>query len=432
MSDEIIRRWSEDAIIGCLLLYPDDFIVLSSDIDVEMFADKRNAESFKWFESKHKHGEKWDLVIFCDAFEKEFGFDHIDHFCRVGTIPYFDEYVQNVRIKHLARQLLKEGMKAERLDVEAMRAAVEDFYLKGQGIEQIKISEIAEEVLSKIENPGAEVEIPTIYSDFNERVGGFKRGELYVIGANTGMSKSFFLSNLLEKPLRDKFKVSMVDYEMKPAQQIERFSSIFFNVPLNWIQKNRTTRFKPLSVDQRLAAASAVQSTCDMVKDNLKILKYLTMAQIEIELIKNKPDILTIDTFQVFCTDQKKPRNTDGLQHLEDLIRRLRIMAEKYNVCVVVISQTNVRDNTIMPESGHMKGAGAIEENASAVITVRDSEKAFPGNPERIGKFEVAYRKARFGGEGIKTLYKNKHTGKISAAKIEPSAEDCESMENQL
>lgn len=436
---EIIRH-SELSIIGVLIRHPDTYHEIASKIEAKHFENHDTREYFEFFTEQIDLGKQWDEILFLDK-HYDLAPKWVDEIMERASVAYLHNYIENVRLKHISRSLFKESAKAQEIDIKKVRDLVEDFYLTDNIDDEIEISDIFDEIKANMNNDAEVVEMDFDLPDLSYRVSGLGRGQVYTIAGRPGHSKSMLLSNLIQKPIDDGYKVLMCDFEMQPVSIGQRLMSIKYNIPLYW-HKKKTQDRKTLDKDRKLVYNELAEEIKFKYKGKLKLIKHPTLAQIEANVIKFRPDIITVDTIQAMVNNFDYDKNITEATQISKTYRRLEKMAEKYKCNVIVCTQVNCRDDAILPSKGHMKGSSGIEEASSVIITVKNREIAarnqtYTNETEKSqsisdarGQYEIGIRKNRHGEEIERLLCYNKSTGKFSEGLIIPSID--EEMKVQL
>jgi len=425
ISDMIPNQYAELAVIGCFIRDPGQFRLTENKINADHFKDSECRRFFEFFSDLSKKNKEWDDFIFLDRFY-EYDTCFTEKMMDLGFNTHFDHYIEIVRLKYIARQLFSESQKLDQVDISVVKKLVDDFYAVDAAEIEIETGKAFDDAVARLEKEGSLIEMPIDYPDLNIRINGLVKGDVIVIAGRPGHSKSMFTTNLICGPLNAGRKVLLADYEMSPMALMQRLTCLFNNIPLNWITKRMTSIGKPeeLKEHQKTMAILALNHTKKLFKDQIMIVKQQSFEFLERNVISFKPDILIVDTLQVFAQDQIKEKGMMDSQHISKYCRKLRLMAEKYNINIIQCSQLNIRNDDVIPHKGHMKESGGIEENASVILCVRNREKAYPDNPNENDRYDVAIRKNRHGEEAERNLYNNSKTGRISESRKILSAEE--------
>lgn len=197
--------------------------------------------------------------------------------------------------------------------------------------------------------------IPALDKHFH---GGLLRGEMLVVGADTGGGKSILLYQAALRALEDGKRVAIFSLEM-PAKAILR------RMAANMIGK-RVEGFREMMGDQRHVASGADISNAFARLMNYTLTIHDTISEVaEIDaeahrlVAMGKADLIIVDYLQIVTMPKADSRE----QAISELARRLKLTALKTNSVVLTASQLN--------EEGRLRESRAIGHHADAVINIR-------------------------------------------------------------
>lgn len=197
--------------------------------------------------------------------------------------------------------------------------------------------------------------IPALDKHFH---GGLLRGEMLVVGADTGGGKSILLYQAALRALEDGKRVAIFSLEM-PAKAILR------RMAANMIGK-RVEGFREMTGDQRHVASGDDLSNAFARLMNYPLTihdKISEVAEIDAEahrlVAMGKADLIIVDYLQIVTMPKADSRE----QAISELARRLKLTALKTNSVVLTASQLN--------EEGRLRESRAIGHHADVVINIR-------------------------------------------------------------
>ena len=190
------------------------------------------------------------------------------------------------------------------------------------------------------------------------------RGEVVVIGARTGVGKSMLaIQPAIENALfghQVLLCMNEMDNESMSARIVSHLSGINSDTVMD--EDSQTSYQKEL-------ITSAMEDLCSLpilMKENVT-----NVEQIEMALSKNKMmglpvDLVILDHFNRL--EDNSPRYRQRVDFLAQQSHLISDLAKKYNCVFIVMAQVN-REGAVADrlELIHLKGAGAIEEDASKV-----------------------------------------------------------------
>lgn len=205
--------------------------------------------------------------------------------------------------------------------------------------------------------------------------GGMRKGEVYVIGANSGAGKTSLALQFVRHALRKKHYPLYFSMEMIWDTLIQRMASIDARVDLlEFWRLQRYDRSHVEDVEYKEAVRALGFATSELMNSRLLVStkpsvhpKYL-LAETE-RIRKREPiDLIVIDHMQLMSASEKV--NGD-YEKFTAISRATKQMAVEAMVPVILISQTsrsNSKDKRTELEVSDLRGSGAIEEDACSVF----------------------------------------------------------------
>ena len=201
---------------------------------------------------------------------------------------------------------------------------------------------------------------------FDNRFGGFRKGEFVVVGGRPAMGKTQFLVNIALN-IAKSFPTLFASLDMSEHALTNRFISSVSGVPahnilhndLNEAQKNRLYAIGNEFVDLRLFIY-------DSRNNNIETLKTMCQQQIQERGIQ----VVMVDYLQLITSPHHKKYRELEVSHIS---RELKNMAKENNVCVIATSQLNrAVENRLhkSPQLSDLRDSGAIEQDADKVIFI--------------------------------------------------------------
>lgn len=252
-------------------------------------------------------------------------------------------------------------------------------------------------------------------------IGGFKRGDLLVMGGRSGMGKTLLAMNCAYNVLKQDKNVLYLNYEMTKEQTMARILALhsfvdscsdatltdlsFQKTPKNEIEKIiNSIKEKKLNLisnfDTTITASNLAQYAKKKAKELIRKGKNL--------------DCIFIDYLQIMPKENNKNYNQN--QAIGDMTGRLKRLAKELDVPIILLSQLNreiekekgIKDKR--PSMAHLRDSGSIEQDADIVIfPFRPSyyEKKIENKKYREDYMEIIVDKNRQGETGIAKAYCN-------------------------
>ena len=128
---------------------------------------------------------------------------------------------------------------------------------------------------------------------------------------------------------------------------------------------------------------------------------------------KGKVALVVIDYLQLLSGSPNK----SAYENISENSRALKLMAKKYNVAIIALSQLNrvtEGKQDKRPSMAEIKGSGSIEADANKILLLYRDDYYDRGNTDITVPVEVDVAKSREGGNGVVKFTFNKATGRFS------------------
>ena len=203
------------------------------------------------------------------------------------------------------------------------------------------------------------VGIPTGFSNIDKKIGGFKQGELIIIGGRPGMGKSTFAIQMAIQISRAKHKVLYINLNTSRECMANKLIAQLEDISLDELQ-NGTFRDNP-KVDINSAIASSEELNLSVVEDCFK------MDDFEGIVNEEKPEIVIIDFLELMTAGEVKKR-----KDLDAVVKAMKRIARENRIVIIALSQLSKnlvnRHGDCNPQLEDLPGNGIIEDSASKVI----------------------------------------------------------------
>lgn len=263
------------------------------------------------------------------------------------------------------------------------------------------------EMVEHAENRGKLTGLDTGYAELNRRTGGFKGGELIIIGGRPGMGKSSFAVNIAEHvAIQNNSTVALFNLEMPRNQIITRILCSQAYVDSNkirmgsmggedWIQIGDVVdriALAPLYIDDSAAiTVSEIRAKCRRLKQTKGL------------------SLIVIDYLQLMQNGRSENRQ----QEISDISRSLKILAKELDVPVIALSQLARASESgadKRPLLSHLRESGSIEQDADMVLFLYRDEYYNPDSEDK-NLAECIVAKNRSGETGMFKLgWQGKYT----------------------
>ena len=242
------------------------------------------------------------------------------------------------------------------------------------------------------------------FSDLDNTLVGFNKGNLIIVGARPGVGKTSFALNVgTNIAKRTKKSVCIFSLEMSNEELVSRIISSEALVDSQKLRKGE------LSVDdwEKLAVASSILSETDIYIDDTTGISTTAM-KAKLRRVKNLGMVI-VDYLQLMQGERRGDQNR--VNQISEISRALKVMAKELGVPVMVLSQLSRtaekngetgKATSRTPMLSDLRDSGSIEQDADMVIFL--SRDYYGTDPERANLVDVIVAKNRHGSTGKVTM----------------------------
>ena len=249
--------------------------------------------------------------------------------------------------------------------------------------------------------PTNEDRVPTGFMDLDSLFsGGFKRGQLVVIGARPAMGKSTVAADFARAAsIRNKIPTLFESLEMTSEELSDRILSAEARIAHHHLQQGAAT-----DDDMKRAARRAPDIAAAPLWINDAALLSLPVLRGRIRnLVRTQGlRLVIIDYLQLM----QAPRAENRQQAVAEISRNLKLIAKDFDITVVVLCQLNrgpEQRQEKKPMVSDLRESGAIEQDADIVILLH-REDAYDRESPRAGEADLIVGKHRGGPTAIVTV----------------------------
>ncbi|MBR4720179.1 MAG: replicative DNA helicase [Clostridia bacterium] len=420
---------AEKAIIGCILQDKKSLVIALEMLSHTDFYYDANREIFKAATELFNENTPVDIVTVSDRLTR---YDKLD---AVGGLTYLtsvatsisttenlEYYAKIVSEKALLRELANVAGEIKTLSAgqdgqaSQLLSRAEQLVLDiSSSREQKDISPIKdiimatyEEMVENSKNTDKMVGLDTGFDELNYRTGGFRGGQLILIGGRPAMGKSSLAVNIAETvAITNKKPVAIFNLEMPKSMIVRR---IFCSQAYIDSQKILSGKFEgedwarlgkvldkiavaPLYIDDSSSiTVSEIHAKCQRIKQTHGL------------------SLVVIDYLQLMRDDSR----TESRQvEVASISRALKIMAKELDVPVIALTQLN-RANEKRPDKrptlSDIRESGAVEQDADMVMLIHRDDYYNPDSADK-NMAEIIIAKHRMGETGtFKLGWQGKYT----------------------
>ena len=409
---------AERAVIGGLLIDPnkyDDVIEIITEAD---FYSRQHKIIFRAITSLIDSNKIIDIIVVCDYLS------NIERLNEVGGHQYLSEITKNlvntrnlaswshvIHDKSIERRLLTASYaigdlaydgdltaeeKVIRSQTEIMNlesaASVEDTTTIGA------LKSVIETIDQRYYNPGL-TGLSTGFRDIDFRTHGFKGPNLIILGGRPSMGKTAFAMKIVEHILLNEQTPTLVfSMEMSREELMERMLSSVSRIPFSLIQSGKLQEHHwPLMS----SAVSKLRDVPLFIDDRPALTINQMRSAARKHKRKEKIGFIVVDFIQLGRSSNPRIVNPD--QIIAEISGGLKAIAKELDLPVLALSQVNREcekdPKNKRPYNHHLKGSGAIEQDADIIMFIYRDEVYFPETNQK-DVTEIIFGKVRNGVKG--------------------------------
>lgn len=199
--------------------------------------------------------------------------------------------------------------------------------------------------------------------------GGFRAGDLVIVGARPGVGKSALLLSFVRHAASTGRRVLYVSLEMTADQNAERFLAATSGIPVETFITDSplTARQNEQLADGQTANHAELIEEYDSTGCTALDVRSIARRM----MASGGLDLIVIDYLGLMsCVDA---RNQNRYEQVSEISRSLKALAMELGLPIVAAHQLN-RSGAERPELHHLRDSGSIEQDANAVILLHQKE----------------------------------------------------------
>ena len=351
-----------------------------------------------------------DIVTLRNNISDDFVFDDIRQasaYC-ISTAGY-NHWIKAMHDKTANNKLMQLSLKIpeivkDKITIEQKVDQVNQLLIENKITKNTESPKSVKDILSIVKkelqdsNLIAQKLIKTGFKNIDDRLNGFKDGDLIVVAGRPGMGKTTWALNIATNNILNAKTVLIFSLEMTNEQLIKKIISSESGLSMKSLLTGNLTASewnKFNSIEETLSASSLY--VYDKSPITIETLVNKTKA---IQSIKDI-DLIVVDYLQLLMTSNKAPSNSDSraasMTYISNLLKGL---AKDVGCPVISLSQLNRGVEARVdkrPVLSDLRDSGSIEQDADMVIMLYREEYYDSLN---TGLAEVIIRKNRLGETG--------------------------------
>ena len=412
------NKQAEQNLLGACMVNEKCLPYTVTALKKEDFSYQPHRDIFEAIVRLYKEGLDVDIVTVSDKLQRDDKLDFMggrayinDLALDVVTTSNYKSYIKIIldyskrrQLKELASDILAEADSPEEVDKLLVSTSATAIRILTRNEDEAipSIAEGAMEVyedLVRVYESGEPLGIPLQFPTLTKWLGGLQGGKVYILAGRPAMGKTALALNIAEYVASQGDKnVLCFSLEMERKEYAKRLMLKHANTNSYMINNGLVDEAIMDKLTQSLAYMSELalsiddKTPCTPMKVELGI----------INMVNNKGscDLVVIDYLQLMDNDT---RTKDRQADISEISRKLKQLANKYNVPIICLSQLSraleVREDK-HPKLSDLRESGAIEQDADVVLFVYRGEYYEPENIDLRGRAEVIVAKQRDGVSG--------------------------------
>lgn len=335
--------------------------------DEDMFFSHANKVLFNAAKKLHEQGQPSDLFKLQAYLESNGGLDEVGGYQGVTEAftlyPVGDVYsaleFRTEMVKSRKYRKVLQTLDKSRNDILEMRADLAQLAQAFSESEtepkpQSTIKKQCEDLLNFLESKTPPIRLKTGIRNLDSVLGGgFEKPSVIVFASETSGGKSIALLQVALSATQENFRGIIFSLEMSSNQILSRFVSCKSGERCLPLYSNPTKQ-------QATATFKAISEIANLP---LTIFDSITEIDVIESICKTQPcDFIVVDYIQLCSSASAETRE----QQVSEIVRRLKIISNKYNICVLTASQLN--------DSGELRESRAIGHHADYVLHIDHSD----------------------------------------------------------
>jgi replicative DNA helicase len=366
---------AERSLLCCILHDPERFLIRASSDNIQsgFFYNAKHQRLFELIQEQRKAGRAVDITsineVIRDRKEAILNVsdvgeillsEHSDNSWQIYTDILRDRYARRLAIE-AGQSVASQNLTGESAVV-ALKQAADAALMALVGSTAIQNAKDATGAfLAKFKENYDNGKLPGLSTGFDkldEKTGGLRKGEFWVIGAKTSMGKSVMMLQIAQNALSDGKKVAIFTLEMSADEVVGRMISCGNSIPIGEITQPR--HVSRMNIEKIKTAAKQISETGLMICDNADLTIDAISGHCERIQETSGLDLVVIDYLQLISTPRMRGQSRE--QEVAGISRACKQLAKRLKCPVLTATQLN--------EAGQSRESRAIEHDADCVFFI--------------------------------------------------------------
>ena len=410
---------SEEAVLGSILIDPGAMYVVAPTVTHEDFYREKHRWVMKACESLFRRGEPVNQTLLgselkrTGELEKLGGADYINGIVLNATTSVHADYYAKV-VKRLstmrgligaAEKIADMGYEASP-DIDTTLSEAQQLLLglsssSGGGFRRFSdISGGAIEYVGELFEKRFMVGTTTGFASVDRAIGGYRKGNLYLVAARSGMGKTQYMMQSAARIAKKGHGVGICSLEMTETELMMRVAYPSAGISEQDLRVQMMTNQLGMEEEdeKRTLLINEVGKSHELpiwVDDSPGQTTWQIQARLMALMNAHPIDVLFVDHLSL-ASDNQKEKN---VKRLDDISYRFKCIAKEKDIPVVAMCQLN-RQPEYRPDKRPMlsdlRDSGGLEQNSDVVLMLYRDE-VYNKDTESPNTLEILYRKNRQG-----------------------------------
>ena len=415
---------AERSVLGSVMLNKDVLFDVLEEVQPGDFYNANNKEICEAIWSLYRQNSAVDMLTVCDELIKRNSLEMVGGRTYVAALTAdvpstvnAVEYAKIVREKALLRAMIlaseditEKGYEQAMDSKEILDYAESNIFRIAQRRQKNDYVKLVDALMLNIKQideaskkEGNVMGVPTGFKEFDEKIGGFQRGELIILAARPAMGKTAFALNIAQQSaINHGSSIIIFNLEMRADELSKRMIAMQARVESQKLKEGDLS-----SADwEHIYMALDQMNDAKIVIDDTPNISILEMRNKCRRLKADQGlDLIIVDYLQLMSADGNFGENRQN--EISVLSRNLKMLAREMDCPVIVLSQLSrapeQRKESHRPILSDLRDSGSIEQDADIVLFLYRDEY-YNEETTKPGICEVNIAKHRSGPTGTVEL----------------------------
>ncbi|MDR1556810.1 MAG: AAA family ATPase [Tannerellaceae bacterium] len=203
---------------------------------------------------------------------------------------------------------------------------------------------------------------PTGFSQFDEKTGGFQKGNLIIIAAETSQGKTSLATSMIMSAAKCGHPIAFYSMEMTAVELFARMTACETGISSNKYLYGQLNAEELKIFDTSLRKLTEMPVYFD---DKSTSSIDVIISSIRVMVAKKGVKGAVIDYIQILSVNMK---GSNVEQQMGEVARRLKNLAKDLGIWIIALSQLRRDDNSHVPTLGRLRNSGQIGEAADIIV----------------------------------------------------------------